>query len=117
VIVQVRRMLGFPTKKMRAEEFSKTVSIFRTLIVSAENGMKGGVISGKTRPFTTPAYRTEAEVRELVRLKDSNRSTYLPLAENQLDPSMAGFLAVVKPLLGKTAGAGSHNIQFLRLPR
>ena len=26
---------------MRAEEFSKTVSIFSTLIVSAENGLKG----------------------------------------------------------------------------
>jgi hypothetical protein len=74
------------------------------------------VASGKTRPFTTPTYRTEAEVRELVRLKDSSRNTYSPLPQDQLDPSTAGLLALLKPLLGKMAGGVSENMQFCVFP-
>jgi len=74
------------------------------------------VASGKTRPFTSPTYRTEAEVRELVRLKDSSGNTYSPLPHDQLDPSTAGLLALLKPLLGKMAGGVSENMQFCVFP-
>jgi len=70
------------------------------------------VASGRTRPFASPTYRTEAEVRELVRLKDSSGNTYSPLPQDQLDPSTAGLLALLKPLLGKMAGGVTENMQF-----
>jgi hypothetical protein len=74
------------------------------------------VVSGTIRPFATPTYRTEAEVRELVRLKDSSGNAYSPLPQDQLDPSTAGLLALLKPLLGKMAGGVSENMQFCVFP-
>lgn len=74
-----------------------------------------GVSSGKTGPFAV-TYRTEAEVRDLVRLKDSKGNTYTPLPENQLDPSVPGLFAFLKPGIARTAGSAAQNIYFYAFP-
>jgi len=74
-----------------------------------------GVSSGKNGSFAV-TYRTEAEVRDLVRLKDGKGNTYSPLPENQLDPSVPGLLAFLKPGLARTAGSAAQNIYFYAFP-
>lgn len=73
------------------------------------------VSSGKTGPFAV-TYRTEAEVRDLVRLKDNKGNTYSPLPEDQLDPSVPGLFALLKPVIARTAGPAAQNIYFYAFP-
>ena len=61
-----------------------------------------GVSSGKVGPFGAITYRTEAEVRGLVQLKDNEGSIYEPLPEDKLDSSMLALLDAMKPTLAKT---------------
>jgi hypothetical protein len=75
-----------------------------------------GVSSGKTGPFAAVTYRTEAEIRALVRLKDSKGNTYSPFPEDQLDPSVPGLLAFLKPGLVRVAGPAGQNIYFYAFP-
>jgi len=74
------------------------------------------VSSGKTGPFAAITYRTEAEVRDLVRLKDSKGNVYSPLPEDQLDPSVPGFLAMLKPALARMVGSAGQNMYFYAFP-
>jgi hypothetical protein len=74
-----------------------------------------GVSSGKTAPFAV-IYRTEAEVRNLVRLKDSKGNIYSPLPEDKLDPSVPGLFAFFKPAMARVAGSGAQNIYFYAFP-
>ena len=64
-----------------------------------------GVSSGEVGPFGAITYRTEAEVRGLVQLKDNEGSIYEPLPEGTLDSSMLALLDAMKPTLAKTGGA------------
>jgi hypothetical protein len=74
-----------------------------------------GVSSGKTGPFAV-TYRTEAEVRNLVRLKDSKGNSYSPLPEDQVDPSVPGLFAILKPAMARTGGAALQNTYFFAFP-
>lgn len=75
-----------------------------------------GVSSGKVGPFGAITYRTEAEVRGLVQLKDNEGSIYEPLPEDKLDSSMLALLDAMKPTLAKTGGAFGENIHFYVFP-
>jgi hypothetical protein len=75
-----------------------------------------GVSSAKTGPFAAVTYRTEVEIRDLVRLKDSKGNTYFPFPEDKLDPSVPGLLAFLKPGLVRMAGPAGQNIYFYAFP-
>ena len=75
-----------------------------------------GVSSGKVGPFAAVIYRTEAEVRGLIELKDNEGNTYPPLAEDLLDPSLPAFLGLLKPALVRTAGSVAQNMHFYVFP-
>jgi hypothetical protein len=75
-----------------------------------------GVGSGEVGPFGAITYRTEAEVRGLVQLKDNEGSIYKPLPEDKLDPSVPALLGLMKPTLARTAGAFGENIHFYVFP-
>jgi hypothetical protein len=75
-----------------------------------------GVVSGKLGPFGAVTYRTEPEVRDLIRLKDNEGNTYSPLEEDKLDPSVPAFLALFQPIIGRTAGAMVQHMYFYVFP-
>jgi hypothetical protein len=75
-----------------------------------------GVSSGKTGLFGAVTYRTEAEVQNLVRLRDSEGNTYPPLPEDKLDPSVPALLGLLKPVLTRTSGAAGENVHFYVFP-
>ena len=74
------------------------------------------VASGKNRPFAAPDYRTEAEVRGLIRLKDGSGNIYTPLPQDQLDASVAGLLAIAKPSLERMSGSATSKWYFFVFP-
>ena len=74
-----------------------------------------GVSSGRSRAGAV-AYRTEPEVRDMIRLKDRKGNSYSPLPDSQLDPSVPGLFAVLKPSMAKTGGALAQNIFFYAFP-
>jgi hypothetical protein len=71
-----------------------------------------GVSSGKTGPFAAITYRTEAEIRDVIQLKDSKGNTYSPVPEAQLNPSVPGLLGFLKPGLVRMSGPAGQNIYF-----
>jgi TonB family protein len=75
-----------------------------------------GVSSGKVGPDGAITYRTEAEVRGLVQLKDNEGSIYKPLPEDKPDPIVRACLILMAPSMAKTAGAFGENFHFYVFP-
>ena len=75
-----------------------------------------GVGSGKIGPFAAITYRTEAEVRGLVQLKDNEGNIYKPLPEEKIDASVSALLGLMKPGLVRAVGPLGENIHFFVFP-
>ena len=75
-----------------------------------------GVGSGKMGAFGAVTYRTEAEVRDLVQLKDSEGNLSKPLAEDKMDASVPALLGLMKPIMVRMAGPIGENIHFYVFP-
>ena len=75
-----------------------------------------GVASGKTAPFAAVSYRTEAEIRGLLQLKDDQGKSHVPLPEAQLDPSVPGLLGFLKPAMSRMSGPIGDHTYFYAFP-
>jgi len=71
-----------------------------------------GIISGKSGPFGAMTYRTEAEVRAMVQLKDTEGNLSKPLADDKVDGSVPALLGLMKPGLARMMGPMGENINF-----
>jgi len=56
-----------------------------------------GVVSGKIVTFGPPTYRTEAEIRSLIKVKDSDGTVYPPLATDKVAASVPALEALMRP--------------------
>ena len=63
-----------------------------------------GIISGKSGAFGAMTYRTEAEVRAMLQLKDSEGNIYKPLADDKVDGSVPALLGLMKPGMARMMG-------------
>jgi hypothetical protein len=71
-----------------------------------------GIISGKSGAFGAMTYRTEADVRAMVQLKDSEGNIYKPLADDKVDGSVPALLGLMKPGMARMMGPMGENINF-----
>lgn len=75
-----------------------------------------GVVSGKILTLGPPTYRTEAEIRGLIKLKDSDGVIYPPLATDKVAASVPALVAIMKPGLAKMLGPLGENMNFYVFP-
>jgi hypothetical protein len=75
-----------------------------------------GVVSGKILTLGPPTYRTEAEVRSLIKLKDNDGATYPPLSDDKVAASVPALVALVRPELAKMLGPLGDNMNFYVFP-
>jgi hypothetical protein len=75
-----------------------------------------GVGSGRLGSFGAINYRTEAEIRGLVQLKDNEGNIYKPTPEDKIDASVPALLGLMKPGLVNTVGPLGENIHFYVFP-
>jgi hypothetical protein len=75
-----------------------------------------GVVSGKISTFGPPIYRTESEIRALIRLKDNNGTTYTPIETNQLEGSVPALESLMRPSMAKMLGPLGENMNFIAFP-
>lgn len=75
-----------------------------------------GVVSGKILTFGPPTYRTEAEIRSLIKLKDSDGTIYPPLATDKVAASVPALEALMRPGMAKMLGPLGENMNFYVFP-
>ncbi len=75
-----------------------------------------GVVSGKIATFGPPVYRTESEIRNLIKLKDSDGTTYAPIENNQLAASVPTIESLMRPSMAKMLGPLGENMNFFVFP-
>ena len=75
-----------------------------------------GVVSGKILTLGPPTYRTDAEIRGLIKLKDSDGVTYPPLPTDKVAASVPALEALMKPGLAKMLGPLGENMNFYVFP-
>ena len=75
-----------------------------------------GVVSGTVSTFAPPTYRTEAEIRSLIRLKDSDGTTYPPIESSRLAASVPTLESLMRPSMAKMLGPLGENMNFFVFP-
>ena len=75
-----------------------------------------GVVSGKILNLGPPTYRTEAEIRGIIRLKDDAGTVYLPLPTNNVAASVPALEALMKPGMAKMLGPLGENMNYYVFP-
>ena len=75
-----------------------------------------GVVSGRISTFGPPNYRTEQEIRGLIRLKDSEGVAYAPIDTNQLAAAVPALESLMRPNMVKTLGPLGENMSFFVFP-
>jgi hypothetical protein len=75
-----------------------------------------GVVSGRISTFGPPTYRTESEIRSLIKLKDSDGTTYAPVETNQLAASVPTIESLMRPSMAKMLGPLSEDMSFFVFP-
>ncbi len=68
-----------------------------------------GVLGGMT-------FKSEAEVRTRVKLRDKDGETYAPIEPAELSPDLSSLLALMKPMLANAMGPLGRNMHFLVFP-
>ncbi len=71
-----------------------------------------GVGSAKVGPFAAFTFRTEAEIRGILQLKDNEGNIYKPLPEDKMDVSMPALLGLMKQVLVWMMGPLGENLHF-----
>jgi hypothetical protein len=75
-----------------------------------------GVVSGKVISWGPPTYRTEGEIRSLIKLKDSDGTVYPPLDTNKVAASVPALVALMRPGMVKMLGPLGENMNFFVFP-
>jgi len=92
--------------KSQAEQFLKAL---RPYVLVA-------VIDGKMGPFAGVTYKSEADIRASLQLKDSQGTFYRPLSQDKIDADARNFLSIMKPILANMLGPLGQNMHFFVFP-
>jgi hypothetical protein len=90
----------------QVEEFLKVLRPY-TLIA---------VIDGKIGMFGGITFKSEAEIRAHISIKDNEGTFYEPLREDQIDADIKNFLSMMTPLFANMLGPMGQNMHFFLFP-
>jgi len=90
----------------QAEDILKVVHPYTVLVV----------VDGKMGPFAAAAYRSEADIRSELQVKDGEGTLYRPLGEDKLDGDVKNFMAMMKPVFVNMLGPMGENMHFFVFP-
>ena len=91
------------------EQSEKVLSVFRPYTIVA-------VVDGRTNPAAGITYKSEADIRSGIKLKDRAGTAYMPLADEQIGVETKSFLAAMKPVLANVLGPMGQNMYFFVFP-
>ena len=89
-----------------AEEFIKILRPY-TLVA---------LVDGKMGTFGGITYRSEADVRKILQIKDRYGTYYSPLGKDKIDSDTSNFLAMMKPMIANILGPMGQNMNFFVFP-
>lgn len=92
-----------------AEQIGNILNIFRPYTLIA-------VVDGKISSYAGVTYKTEAETRSSIQIKDKKGNVYLPLSEEAISVEAKSFLASMKPALANALGSMGQNMNFFVFP-
>ncbi|MBN1913674.1 MAG: zinc ribbon domain-containing protein [Candidatus Omnitrophica bacterium] len=70
------------------------------------------VVDGKVSTMGMINYKSEEEVRGLIKLEDKDGNIYQPLKENEINQDTKSFLMMMKPMWVNALGAMGQNMHF-----
>ena len=91
------------------EQSEKVLSVFRPYTIIA-------VVDGKTGQAAGITYKSEADIRSNIKLKDKAGNVYLALGDEQINVETKSFLAAMKPVLSNVLGPMGQNMYFFVFP-
>lgn len=74
------------------------------------------VVEGKMGAFGGITYKSEADIRSNIFIRDSHGTVYPPISENKIDVDARMFLSMQKPVLGSILGPLGQNMHFFLFP-
>ena len=74
------------------------------------------VVDGRTGAFGKVTYRSEAEIRTSIRIRDSKGNRYRPFSKDKVDVSTKNLLSMMKPVLVSLLGPLGQNMHFFLFP-
>jgi hypothetical protein len=87
-------------------QFTKVVRPYTTVVI----------VEGTVGPLGGMSFKSEAEVRARVKLRDRDGETYAPIAPDKLSPGLSSLLSIMKPMLASALGPLGRNMHFLVFP-
>lgn len=90
----------------QSEEFIKILHPY-TLIA---------VVDGKVGSFGGVTYRSEADIRANINIRDSQGAYYMPFNEDEVDADVKNLLSMIKPVIVNMLGPLGQNMHFLLFP-
>ena len=100
--------------------FSQNPSISKTQIEDALKVLRPytliAVINGKIGAFGGITYKSEADIRSSVFIRDSHGTLYPPLSEDKIETNARNFLSIMKPMLANMLGPFGQNSHFILFP-
>lgn len=90
----------------QAEEFIKIISPYMLIVV----------VEGKIGMFGGVTYKSEADIRSTIQIKDRQGVSYLPLNEDEIDPEAKNLLSAMKPTFANMLGPVGENMHFFLFP-
>ena len=74
------------------------------------------VIDGKIGAFGGITYKSEADIRSSVYIRDSHGTVYPPLSMDKIEINAKNFLSMMKPMLANMLGPFGQNSHFILFP-
>jgi len=91
------------------QQSENVLNVFRPYIVVA-------VVDGKMGTLGSVAYKTEAEIRSVIQLKDKSGTLYQPLGDDLVNVDTKSFLGAMKPVMASVLGPMGANMYFFLFP-
>jgi hypothetical protein len=100
----------FAQNPMMAEAgIEEAMKVFRSYMFIA-------VVDGKMGAFGGITYKSEANIRSSIFIKDSHGTVYPPISEDKIDINAKNFLSATKPILANALGPLGQNLHFFLFP-
>lgn len=73
-------------------------------------------VDGKIGAFGGMTFKSDVDIRAIIRTQDNEGTLYSPFKEDQIDADIKNFLSMMKPLLANVLGPMGQNIHFFLFP-
>ena len=91
------------------EQIEEILEVFRPYTIIA-------VVDGEIGTFAGMTFKSEADIRSSIFIRDIQGTLYPPLSDDKIDMNTTNFLLMLKPLLGSMLGPIGQNCHFFLFP-